>query len=54
MNAYPPPPGPPAPHVKKPMPWWAIVLIVLGGLLGLGVLGIVVLLGLVAFACSRH
>ena len=49
MNQNPLPPQP-----KKPMPTWAIVLIVLGSLVVLAVVGLVVLLGLIAFACSRH
>ena len=44
----------PPPRFKKPMPWWGVVLIVLGSLLVLGVLAVIAFLGFVAFACSRH
>ncbi|MFO0550460.1 MAG: hypothetical protein U0271_18845 [Polyangiaceae bacterium] len=39
---------------RSGMPWWAIVLLVLGGFVVLLVLGFVLVLGLIAFTCSTH
>lgn len=56
-----PPPGaiegaPYAPHARRrtPIPTWLVVIYALGAMVGALIFGAVVIVGLIAFACSHH
>jgi hypothetical protein len=49
-NPFQPPPSP----GRRPMPWWAKLLIILGVVVGLCVLAVVSFIGFIAYSCSHH
>jgi hypothetical protein len=36
------------------MPWWAVMLIIFGGITVASVLGVLVVFGLIVYACGHH